>query len=215
MPPKKESIHQITLQKLDTLQETTNKNSEAVNMIQLSLTTFELLLESNLELTRCLQQQIDNLNNQSIQEPSPVVRDNNVSIPLVPIPVFTDAVGRVHKKKILKSNILEAIDILSPDGADIYNLYKSIGSCAFFRIKMLIEVIFNKKPPAWCELLPRYRQELIQVLNERVLEIDIDLSRCEENWISNFLLKRSYQNKEKYLLSSSRYTCTLSILENI
>lgn len=88
-------------------------------MIQLSLTTFELLLESNLELTRCLQQQIDNLNNQSIQEPSPVVRDNNVSIPLVPIPVFTDAVGRVHKKKILKSNILEAIDILSPDGADI------------------------------------------------------------------------------------------------
>lgn len=48
-----------------------NNKNETINMIQVSLTIFELLLNTNLELTKSLQEQIINFNNQNNQNEAP------------------------------------------------------------------------------------------------------------------------------------------------
>ncbi|KAI9331006.1 hypothetical protein BD770DRAFT_477839 [Pilaira anomala] len=63
------------------------------------------------------------------------------------------------------------------------------------------QVNFNSIPSLLNEILPRYRRDMVRAMNERVQEMDVDLSCCEEDWLSTHLLKRSYQNKQKYLLT--------------
>lgn len=99
----------------------------------------------------------------------------------------------------MKQDIIDSLSILNPKINDIRNVYTFIGNSAYFRVNELIEEKFKDSSPLWSQLPPRYRREMLNFLYERVKEMDIDLSLCEDDWIGTHLLKRCYQNKEKYL----------------
>ncbi|KAG2211978.1 hypothetical protein INT47_004665 [Mucor saturninus] len=64
-------------------------------------------------------------------------------------------------------------------------------------------VTYKDHPPPWQDVLPCYRRETFNVLNERVVEMDVDLSLYENDWVALLLIKRSYQNREKYMSPST------------
>ncbi|KAG2235729.1 hypothetical protein INT48_009144, partial [Thamnidium elegans] len=107
--------------------------------------------------------------------------------------------GKVYRRKIVKQDVIDSLKELNSNLSDVNGVYTTIEKCAYYRVRHLIEETFNGLPPLWNQLSPRYSREMLNILNKRVKEMDIDLSLCEDDWIGVHLLKRSYQNRKIFV----------------
>lgn len=69
-----------------------------------------------------------------------------------------------------------------------------------------IKILNTALEPAWADLPPSKKTKMVISLNQCASEMGIDLSCCEENWVSMYLIKCSYLNKRVYN-SSQRISC--------
>lgn len=204
MPPKKSKDSEV-LEKISSLENILVKNNEMVIALQQDFCQIQEMLRQNTNGLEAMQKQMTSNHETDNLTSNATARESRSKIP---VPTVTGPDGKLKKRKLLKRDILQALSLLNPDVQDTAHIYETIRSCAYYRVKSLISVTYKNHPPSWSQVLPCYRREIIDILNARVLEMDVDLSLCEEDWVALYLVKRCYQNKEKYM----RYNVLIHVL---
>ncbi|KAI7866210.1 uncharacterized protein EV154DRAFT_532771 [Mucor mucedo] len=195
MPPKKD--HNLELiQKINSFENTVTQNNAMIVSLKDSFTQIQDMLRTHADGMEVIQRHFaenESATSSNTNEQAGTRRKK------IPMPMVTMNNGNSRKRKILKLDVLDAILQLKPDIEDFGMVYENIRSCAYYRIKSLMDVTYNNHPPPWRDVLPCYRRKIVNLLNERVLGMDVDLSLCEDDWVALHLIKRSYQNREKYM----------------
>ena len=114
-------------------------------------------------------------------------------------PMVRNEKGKLAVKSLLKADILEVPPAcVTAPCEDFDALYDTLGDMVERKVNGVFKDTFHNNAPSWNQFLSSFKKELYSLCHARALDLNVDLSRCEDNWCLHHLIQTKYSNKRVY-----------------
>lgn len=113
--------------------------------------------------------------------------------------------NKSFRKQVIDQHAISILDILNKnEKLNGQILFECFSKAMISPVSGFVCSHFKNHPPNWKSLEMSYKNRFVSLINQSALEIfGINLSRCENNWMSLLFLKRAFKFKLSTLKQQS------------